>query len=434
MKKNKNKIRITFSHWGKSFLVLTTLSTLSVPGIQEALASSSTQAANQVTTTSTQAAVATQSNQDPSKPNAVTNNVGGNAKTVSSSTAEQANIQTAQSTPANYATVQITTGKSATIEGTLVFIHQIGDEARSIAKANDLYASVMIAQAILESASGQSGLTKEANNLFGIKGSYNGQYVAMKTYEDDGTGHFVQVTADFRKYPSTAASLQDYANLLKNGVSWNHTYYSKVWKSNASTYLNATAALQGTYSSDTTYASKLDQLISQYNLTQFDNAASDNLKSSNSSLAKKSHSTSAAPMTRSSAVTVGSTIRTNGVLYASSSSRAPLKTRLTAVKVSKIYSSAKNPYQVTNKGVVVGYLRATESTKKTTGTSATPATRSSSVTVGSTIRTNGVLYASSSSRAPLKTRLTTVKVRRIYSSAKNPYQVTNKGVVVGYLR
>ncbi len=45
---------------------------------------------------------------------------------------------------------------------------------------NDLYASVMIAQAILESGGGQSRLSQAPYfNLFGIKGTYQGQGVAF---------------------------------------------------------------------------------------------------------------------------------------------------------------------------------------------------------------------------------------------------------------
>ena len=56
------------------------------------------------------------------------------------------------------------------------FISQIGEQARELCQENDLYASVMIAQAVVESASGSSGLSCEPyNNLFGIKGAYEGQ-------------------------------------------------------------------------------------------------------------------------------------------------------------------------------------------------------------------------------------------------------------------
>ncbi|OFK21387.1 hypothetical protein HMPREF2829_03730 [Aerococcus sp. HMSC072A12] len=55
------------------------------------------------------------------------------------------------------------------------FIGLIGEYAREVAGTNGLYASVMIAQAILESDSGRSDLASPPYfNLFGIKGSYQG--------------------------------------------------------------------------------------------------------------------------------------------------------------------------------------------------------------------------------------------------------------------
>ena len=71
------------------------------------------------------------------------------------------------------------------------FIRKIGEEARVIGQRHDLYASVMIAQAILESGSGNSALAAAPNyNLFGIKGAYHGQVSAfphkkMMVKEDD---------------------------------------------------------------------------------------------------------------------------------------------------------------------------------------------------------------------------------------------------------
>ena len=53
------------------------------------------------------------------------------------------------------------------------FLNTIIPSATSIAAKNDLYASVMMAQAILESGWGQSTLSAPPNhNLFGIKGDY----------------------------------------------------------------------------------------------------------------------------------------------------------------------------------------------------------------------------------------------------------------------
>ena len=80
------------------------------------------------------------------------------------------------------------------------FINEIGNSAAAVANSNDMYASVMIAQALLESSYGSSGLASAPNyNLFGVKGSYNGQsvYMPTKEYLD---GQWVTVTARFRSY------------------------------------------------------------------------------------------------------------------------------------------------------------------------------------------------------------------------------------------
>ncbi|HDT9303350.1 TPA: 1,4-beta-N-acetylmuramoylhydrolase [Listeria monocytogenes] len=176
---------------------------------------------------------------------------------------------TSSSTPATYNLLQ----KSALRSGATVqsFIQTIQASSSQIAAENDLYASVMIAQAILESAYGTSELGSVPNyNLFGIKGAYNGQSYTKQTLEDDGKGNYYTITAKFRKYPSYHQSLEDYAQVIRKGPSWNPNYYSKVWKSNTTSYKDATKALTGTYATDTAYATKLNDLISRYNLTQYD--------------------------------------------------------------------------------------------------------------------------------------------------------------------
>ncbi|EAC2458576.1 1,4-beta-N-acetylmuramoylhydrolase [Listeria monocytogenes] len=176
---------------------------------------------------------------------------------------------TSSSTPATYNLLQ----KSALRSGATVqsFIQTIQASSSQIAAENDLYASVMIAQAILESAYGTSELGSAPNyNLFGIKGAYNDQSYTKQTLEDDGKGNYYTITAKFRKYPSYHQSLEDYAQVIRKGPSWNPNYYSKVWKSNTTSYKDATKALTGTYATDTAYATKLNDLISRYNLTQYD--------------------------------------------------------------------------------------------------------------------------------------------------------------------
>ena len=149
---------------------------------------------------------------------------------------------------------------------TAKFIASIAEQARVIGQKNDIYASVMIAQAIIESGSGSSELSKAPNNnLFGIKGAFKGESVTFYTMEDDGTGNLYQIQDSFRKYKTTADSLQDYADLIKNSG-----YYEASWKSNAKTYQQAAQSLQGVYATDTSYASKLIGLIETYKLDKYD--------------------------------------------------------------------------------------------------------------------------------------------------------------------
>ena len=151
------------------------------------------------------------------------------------------------------------------------FLDYIGNSARKLASNNDLYASVMIAQAMIESGWGTSGLASAPNyNLFGIKGEYDGQSVNMGTQEDDGTGNLYSISSNFRKYPSYKESLEDYVSLLRGGTTGNSQLYAGAWKSNTTSYKDATKFLTGRYATDTTYADKLNSLIEKYNLTQFD--------------------------------------------------------------------------------------------------------------------------------------------------------------------
>ena len=76
-----------------------------------------------------------------------------------------------------------------------------------------ILASLTGAQAYIESNKGNSGLTQKANNLFGIKGTYNGQSVKMLTTEYY-SGVAVKVYANFRKYPSWAESIADHSDLF----------------------------------------------------------------------------------------------------------------------------------------------------------------------------------------------------------------------------
>ncbi len=154
---------------------------------------------------------------------------------------------------------------------TNAFIDSIGELAREMALKYDVFASVMIAQAILESGAGTSGLSRAPYyNLFGIKGSNSGASITLPTAEDNGQGQLYTINAAFRVYPSYQESLEDYVELIRTGISGNQTFYQKSWRSKAKNYLSATQNLMGKYATDTFYANKLNSLIATYQLTRFD--------------------------------------------------------------------------------------------------------------------------------------------------------------------
>lgn len=130
------------------------------------------------------------------------------------------------------------------------------------------YTSVMLAQAAVESAWGQSGLAQEPNNnLFGIKGSYNGQSVNMNTGEY-GNGGYYTTNAGFRKYPSYTESFEDNGALLRNQMG---NYYSGTWVENSNNYAQATQnGLQGRYATDPNYAKTLNSVIATNGFDKYD--------------------------------------------------------------------------------------------------------------------------------------------------------------------
>lgn len=130
------------------------------------------------------------------------------------------------------------------------------------------YTSVMLAQATVESAWGQSGLAQEPNNnLFGIKGSYNGQSVNMNTGEY-GNGGYYTTNAGFRKYPSCTESFEDNGALLRNQMG---NYYSGTWVENSNNYAQATQnGLQGKYATDPNYAKTLNSVIATNGFDKYD--------------------------------------------------------------------------------------------------------------------------------------------------------------------
>jgi len=150
------------------------------------------------------------------------------------------------------------------------FINKLGPQATKVSRKYKLYGSVMVAQAIVESGWGNSTLAKQAKNYYGIKGSYHGQSMQMRTAEYSAKGTLYYTKAKFRKYPSIKASMTDNAKKLRHGTSWDPNYYAGTWRANAKTYQKATEALSLRYSTNSAYGDQLNRIISTWNLKRFD--------------------------------------------------------------------------------------------------------------------------------------------------------------------
>ncbi|WP_144626687.1 phage tail spike protein [Bacillus altitudinis] len=145
------------------------------------------------------------------------------------------------------------------------FIKKLAPGAKKVQKKYKVLASLVIAQGCLESGFGSSDLSKQAYNLFGIKGTYNGKYVLMWTKEQDKQGNETRVQAPFRKYPSFAESLEDLGSMYTRLSRYKAVIGEK-------DYQKATAAVaKGGYATDINYAMKLNSIIFTYKLTQYDN-------------------------------------------------------------------------------------------------------------------------------------------------------------------
>lgn len=97
------------------------------------------------------------------------------------------------------------------------FINSIKEGALKGQQEYGILPSLTIAQAILESGWGSSGLAVKAKNLFGIKAfsNWKGERITLPTTEWYN-GQSTVVQADFRVYDSFNASIEDHNKLLSN--------------------------------------------------------------------------------------------------------------------------------------------------------------------------------------------------------------------------
>ena len=144
------------------------------------------------------------------------------------------------------------------------FINTIGVMAREDMKKTKILASLTIAQAILESNWGKSSLSQAPNyNLFGIKGTYNGNYVIKPTSEFEN-GKWIKINAKFRKYPSWRESIADHSALFNTMSRYKNLRGCTDYK------LACKYVREDGYATDPGYTQKLINLIEANNLTRFD--------------------------------------------------------------------------------------------------------------------------------------------------------------------
>lgn len=126
-------------------------------------------------------------------------------------------------------------------------------------KKHKIPASIILAQACLESADGRSTLATKANNHFGIKchSSWKG-----KTYRKDDDRR----NECFRKYPTIEDSYKDHSEFLKNGKR-----YSKLFSLPLRDYRKWAKGLkEAGYATDPHYAEVLIKIIEDYQLYRYD--------------------------------------------------------------------------------------------------------------------------------------------------------------------
>lgn len=138
------------------------------------------------------------------------------------------------------------------------YIAQYATTAQAQMQRYGIPASITLAQALLESAAGQSYLANKANNHFGIKVTtdWTGPYVVK---DDD------KLNERFRSYNSAAESYEDHSKFLKR------SRYQPLASLAVDDYKGWAHGLKACgYATNPTYAEKLIQLIELYNLQQYD--------------------------------------------------------------------------------------------------------------------------------------------------------------------
>ncbi|MEL0756580.1 glucosaminidase domain-containing protein [Clostridioides difficile] len=151
------------------------------------------------------------------------------------------------------------------------FIKKLEDSAIREYIDYGILPSITIGQAILESGWGNSKLTKQSNNLFGIKAdkAWKGKSVEISTSE-----HYNEkIVASFRSYNSLQDSVKDHSLFLINNKRYRKhgLFEAKDYISQAQALENAGYSTAEDKKGNRIYAELLIDVIGSYNLQLIDN-------------------------------------------------------------------------------------------------------------------------------------------------------------------
>jgi flagellum-specific peptidoglycan hydrolase FlgJ len=141
---------------------------------------------------------------------------------------------------------------------TIAYITQYKTIAMKEMKRTGVPASITLAQAILESNSGESNLAKNHNNHFGIK--CKSDWTGAKAYQDDDAKQEC-----FRAYDNAEVSFKDHSNFLKNRPNYVDLFLLDPVDDTAWAY----GLKKAGYATASDYPKKLLKIIDDYELAQY---------------------------------------------------------------------------------------------------------------------------------------------------------------------
>ena len=144
------------------------------------------------------------------------------------------------------------------------FIEAVARVAVADYERSKILPSLTIAQAILESGWGKSGLAVKSKNLFGIKAgkSWQGAKRSYPTKEFMG-GKWITIDAFFREYPTFEGSVRDHNDLLMK------PRYKKV-KGETDYKVACHEIKNAGYATDPNYPTLLIMMIEKLKLNKYD--------------------------------------------------------------------------------------------------------------------------------------------------------------------